>query len=317
MNWTLERARGLYDRPFMDLLMEAQTVHRAHAEANAVQLSALLSIKTGRCPENCSYCPQSAHYNTGLKSEPLMDLKEVKAAAIRAQAAGATRFCMGAAWRGPKDADVEAVCEMVEAVKSLGLESCATLGLLSASQAKRLKASGLDFYNHNIDTSPDFYPEIITTRQFEDRVETLRHARAAGLKLCCGGILGMGETTDDRLMMLVTLANWEEPPESIPINQLIPIPGTPLASQLAVDPLEVVRVIAVARLMMPGSVIRLSAGRARMDDCFQAWCFFAGANSVFHGDQLLTADNPSSSSDASLFARLGMHPMALPQEVPA
>jgi biotin synthase len=297
--------------------MEAQTVHRAHAEANAVQLSALLSIKTGRCPENCSYCPQSAHYNTGLKSEPLMDLKEVKAAAIRAQAAGATRFCMGAAWRGPKDADVEAVCEMVEAVKSLGLESCATLGLLSASQAKRLKASGLDFYNHNIDTSPDFYPEIITTRQFEDRVETLRHARAAGLKLCCGGILGMGETTDDRLMMLVTLANWEEPPESIPINQLIPIPGTPLASQLAVDPLEVVRVIAVARLMMPGSVIRLSAGRARMDDCFQAWCFFAGANSVFHGDQLLTADNPSSSSDASLFARLGMHPMALPQEVPA
>lgn len=271
-----------------------------------MQISTLLSIKTGGCPENCSYCPQSAHYQTGLQKEPLISVQEVVQAAIRAKSAGATRFCMGAAWRGPRDKDLALVCDMVDEVKKLGLETCVTLGLLNDSQAEKLKQAGLDFYNHNIDTAPEFYNKIITTRTFEDRVNTLESVRKSGIKVCCGGIIGLGETNDDRINMLVFLANLEEPPESVPINRLIKIPGTPLENQDPVDPFDFVRTIALARIIMPNSYVRLSAGRESMSDELQALCFMAGANSIFYGEKLLTTDNPIPEKDNRLFKRLGL-----------
>jgi len=304
--WTLEQARTIFALPFSEMLYEAQTCHRNHFAPNKVQISTLLSIKTGGCPENCSYCPQSARYQTGLKKEPLMALEEVLAAATKAKEAGASRFCMGAAWRGPKDKDLDQVCEMVTEVKKLGLETCVTLGLLKEGQALRLKEAGLDFYNHNIDTSEDFYSKIITTRTFQDRIDTLDKVRHAGLKVCCGGIIGMGEDNDDRIKMLVTLANLDGPPESVPINKLIRIPGTPLEGQKEVDPFDFVRTIALARILMPQSYIRLSAGREQMSDEMQALCFLAGANSIFYGEKLLTADNSIPEDDQRLFKRLGL-----------
>lgn len=304
--WTLESAEKIYHLPFSDLLFEAQSVHRANFSPNTVQISTLISIKTGSCPENCSYCPQSAHYETGLKKEPLMEIQDVVEAAKKAKAAGSTRFCMGAAWRGPRDQDLDVVCEMVSEVKKLGMETCVTLGLLKDHQAVALRDAGLDYYNHNIDTSPDHYGKIITTRTFEDRIKTIENVRKSGVKVCCGGILGMGETAKDRLEMLLVLANMEEAPESVPINQLIAIPGTPLADQTSVDPFDFVRTIAVARILMPKSYVRLSAGREQMSDELQALCFMAGANSIFYGEKLLTADNPVPEKDLSLFARLGL-----------
>ena len=304
--WTLEQAQKLFELPFLELIYKAQTVHIKHFECSEVQVSTLLSIKTGTCPENCSYCPQSGHYKTGLQKQPLMDLSEVLSAAKLAKANGSTRFCMGAAWRGPSDKDLNTVCNMVSEVKKLGLETCATLGLLKDDQAQQLKEAGLDFYNHNIDTSPEFYEQIITTRKFQDRIDTLEHVRDAGLKVCCGGIIGMGETNEDRMSMLVVLANMDVPPESVPINQLIPIPGTPLEKQHPVDGFDFVRTIAVARIMMPNSYVRLSAGREQMSDELQALCFMAGVNSIFYGNKLLTADNAAPDRDASLFMRMGL-----------
>lgn len=304
--WTLEQAQKLFELPFLELIYKAQTVHIKHFECSEVQVSTLLSIKTGTCPENCSYCPQSGHYKTGLQKQPLMDLSEVLSAAKLAKANGSTRFCMGAAWRGPSDKDLNTVCNMVSEVKKLGLETCATLGLLKDDQAQQLKEAGLDFYNHNIDTSPEFYEQIITTRKFQDRIDTLEHVRDAGLKVCCGGIIGMGETNEDRMSMLVVLANMDVPPESVPINQLIPIPGTPLEKQHPVDGFDFVRTIAVARILMPDSYVRLSAGREQMSDELQALCFMAGVNSIFYGNKLLTADNAAPDRDASLFMRMGL-----------
>ncbi len=306
ITWTLSQAQEIFNLPFNDLLFQAQTVHRANFKPNSLQISTLLSIKTGSCPENCSYCPQSAHHQTGLKKEPLIKIDEVIEAAKRAKAAGSTRFCMGAAWRGPKDQDLEKVCEMVKEVKSLGLETCVTLGLLKDHQASMLKEAGLDFYNHNIDTSEEYYEKIITTRTFADRLQTLENVRNANLKVCCGGILGMGETNDDRLKMLLELANLTEQPESVPINQLIKIPGTPLANVADVDPFDFVRTIALARILMPKSYVRLSAGREQMSDELQALCFMAGANSIFYGEKLLTADNPEPEEDNRLLQRLGL-----------
>ena len=307
--WSLEDASQLFALPFNNLLYKAHSVHGENFDVNSIQISTLLSIKTGLCPENCSYCPQSVHNNTGVTKEPLMVVEEVVEAAKRAKAAGSTRFCMGAGWRGPKDADLETVCKMVEEVKALGLETCVTLGLLKDHQAERLKESGLDFYNHNIDTSPEYYKEIITTRTFEDRLETLGHVRQSGIKVCCGGILGMGETMEDRLKMLVVLANLPEQPESVPINKLIPIPGTPLENSMPVDSFDFVRTIAIARIMMPKAYVRLSAGRESMSDELQALCFFAGANSIFYGEKLLTAKNPVPEKDNQLLERLGIHKM--------
>ncbi|MCE2991607.1 MAG: biotin synthase BioB [Alphaproteobacteria bacterium] len=304
--WTLERAKLIFNLPFNEIIYEAQTIHRKHFTPNEVQISTLLSIKTGSCPENCSYCPQSAHYQTGLKKEPLMALDDVLMAAKKAKEAGASRFCMGAAWRGPRDEDLEQVCTMVSEVKKLGLETCVTLGLLKDDQALRLKEAGLDFYNHNIDTSEEFYNKIITTRTFQDRIDTLDQVRKAGLKVCCGGIIGMGEDNDDRIKMLVTLANLDKPPESVPINKLIRIPGTPLEGQREVDPFDFVKTIALARILMPHSYIRLSAGREQMSDEMQALCLLAGANSIFYGEKLLTADNPIPENDQFLFERLGL-----------
>lgn len=304
--WTIEQAKSIFDLPFNEIIFEAQTIHRKHFAANEVQVSTLLSIKTGGCPENCSYCPQSAHYKTGLKKEPLMALRDVVIAAKKAKEAGASRFCMGAAWRGPTDDDLEQVCAMVSEVKKLGLETCVTLGLLKEQQAEKLKEAGLDFYNHNIDTSEDFYDKIITTRTFEDRLDTLGHVRKAGIKVCCGGIIGMGEDNATRIKMLVTLANLDEPPESVPINKLIKIPGTPLEGQEEIDPFDFVKTIALARILMPKSYVRLSAGREQMSDEMQALCFLAGANSVFYGEKLLTADNPIPQKDQLLFKRLGL-----------
>lgn len=304
--WTLEQAKSIFNLPFNQIIYEAQTIHRQHFAPNKVQISTLLSIKTGSCPENCSYCPQSAHYQTGLKKEPLMALDDVLMAAKKAKEAGASRFCMGAAWRGPRDEDLDQVCAMVSEVKKLGLETCVTLGLLKDDQALRLKEAGLDFYNHNIDTSEEFYNKIITTRTFQDRIDTLDQVRKAGLKVCCGGIIGMGEDNDDRIKMLVTLANLDEPPESVPINKLIRIPGTPLEGQKEVDPFHFVKTIALARILMPHSYIRLSAGREQMSDEMQALCFLAGANSIFYGEKLLTADNPIPENDQFLFERLGL-----------
>ncbi|WFU52049.1 biotin synthase BioB (plasmid) [Sinorhizobium terangae] len=304
-------ATKIYNLPFNDLLYRAQTVHRANFDPNAVQMSRLLSIKTGGCAEDCGYCSQSAHYPTGLKASKLMQVEKVIAEARKAKEGGATRYCMGAAWRSPKDRDMGAIVAMVRGVKALGMETCMTLGMLSPNQSATLADAGLDYYNHNIDTSERFYSEIITTRTFADRLETLSNVRDAGIKVCAGGILGMGETADDRISMLVTLANLPSPPESVPINMLIPIPGSKLADAAPVDPIEFVRTIALARILMPQSHVRLSAGRTEMTDEMQALCFFAGANSIFVGDTLLTTDNPGEDHDAGLFRRLGLKPMAL------
>lgn len=304
--WTFQEAKQVFELPFNDLLYKAQTIHRENFDPNSVQICTLLNIKTGSCPENCSYCPQSAHYNTGLKVEPLMAIDEVKKAAKRAKDAGSTRFCMGAAWREPKDEDVQLVCEMIKEVKKLGLESCVTLGLLEENQATTLKDAGLDFYNHNIDTSEEYYSQIITTRNFQDRIRTLEFVRAAGINVCCGGILGMGETNDDRIKMLLTLANLEKQPESVPINKLINIPGTPLENVHAIDKFDYVRTIALARIMMPKSYVRLSGARSTMSDEVQSLCFLAGANSIFYGETLLTQDNIIPEQDNKMFEKLGL-----------
>ena len=310
-DWTVDEVKALFAMPFNDLLFLAATVHRRHFDPNKVQLSRLLSIKTGSCPEDCKYCPQSAHYDTGLEKEQLMEIEKVLSAAAQAKAEGATRFCMGAAWRNPTDRDFGKVLKMVEGVKALGLESCATLGMLSTEQAGALAEAGLDYYNHNIDTSEEHYKEIITTRTFQDRLDTLANVRQAGMKVCCGGIVGMGETEDDRAAMLTTLATMEDHPESVPVNLLIRVPGTPLDGVKDTDPLEFVRTIAVARILMPKSHVRVAAGRQSMSDEMQALCFFAGVNSIFSGEVLLTAGNAAPNSDASLFDRLGLTPETL------
>lgn len=308
-DWTRDEARALYDAPFNDLLYLAQTLHRRFFDPNTIQKSQLISIKTGGCAEDCGYCSQSAHHKTGLAASKLMEVERVVSEAKRARDAGATRYCMGAAWRSPKARDMDAVCAMVEGVKALGLETCMTLGMLSDDDVARLKGAGLDYYNHNIDTSERYYAEIITTRTFAERLETLARVREAGIKVCAGGILGMGEERMDRVDMLVTLANLPQHPESVPINMLIAIPGTPLAATERIDPIEFVRTIALARILMPKSYVRLSAGRTEMSDETQALCFFAGANSIFVGDTLLTADNPQEDADAALFAKLGLKPL--------
>ncbi|WP_448102935.1 biotin synthase BioB [Luteibacter jiangsuensis] len=313
-DWSREEVERLFALPFNDLLFQAQTIHRQYHDPNAVQVSTLLSIKTGGCPEDCAYCPQAARYATGVKAEKLMSVEAVLAKAQAAKDAGASRFCMGAAWRSPKDRDVAKVAEIVNAVKSLGLQTCATLGMLTQPQADTLKAAGLDFYNHNLDTSPDFYGEIIHTREYQDRLDTLEHVRAAGLKTCCGGIVGMGESRAQRAGLLATLANLPEHPESVPINRLVQVAGTPLAGTEALDPFEFVRSIAVARILMPASVVRLSAGRETMDDALQALCFAAGANSIFYGEKLLTTGNPDVEHDRRLFERLGLKPMEVEVE---
>jgi biotin synthase len=312
-DWRLDEVLALFALPFNDLLARAQAVHRAHHDPNAVQVSTLLSIKTGACPEDCAYCPQSARFKTGLKVEKLMALDDVVVHARAARDAGATRFCMGAAWRGPRDKDLDKVATMVAEVKALGLETCATLGMLSAEQALRLKDAGLDYYNHNLDTSPEFYGEIISTRTYEDRLETLAHVRAAGMKTCCGGIVGMGESRADRAGLLAQLANLPAHPDSVPINRLVRVAGTPLEAETELEPLEFVRTIAVARILMPASMVRLSAGRESMDDALQALCFHAGANSIFYGEKLLTTGNPDTEADRALFDRLGLKPMPLPE----
>jgi biotin synthase len=305
-DWTLPEVEALFALPFMDLLFRAQRVHRAFQEPNSVQLSTLLSIKTGACPEDCAYCPQSVHYRTGLAREPLLELEAVRECATRARAAGATRFCMGAGWRQPKARELEAVAAMVRAVRALGLETCATLGMLTPAQAAELKEAGLDYYNHNLDTSAEFYAEIITTRTYQERLDTLAAVRSAGLKVCCGGIIGMGESVTDRAQMLRTLANLAEHPGSVPINRLVRVPGTPLADAADVDPFDFVRAIAVARVLMPRAHVRLSAGRETMSDELQALCLLAGANSIFYGEKLLTTGNPDVERDRQLFARLGV-----------
>ncbi|WP_386068185.1 biotin synthase BioB [Tahibacter sp. UC22_41] len=313
-DWTREEVLALFDLPFADLMHRAQQAHRANFDANAVQVSTLLSIKTGGCPEDCAYCPQSARYATGLKAEKLMSLDVVVERARQAKAAGASRFCMGAAWRSPKDKDVAKVAEMVGAVKALGLETCATLGMLQPEQAQALKTAGLDYYNHNLDTAPEFYGDVIKTREYQDRLDTLEHVRQAGLKTCCGGIVGMGETRDQRAGLLQTLANLPEHPTSVPINRLVQVAGTPLAGTALLDPFEFVRTIAVARLLMPLSMVRLSAGRAEMNDELQALCFLAGANSIFYGEKLLTTGNPDVEHDQALFRRLGIHAMQIVEQ---
>lgn len=304
--WSYEEAHNIFHLPFNDLIFKAHSLHKQNFNHNVLQISTLLNIKTGSCPENCSYCPQSAHYNTGLKKEPLMDIKQVLEKAKRAKEAGSTRFCMGAAWRGPRDEDLKLVCEMIKEVKKLGLETCTTLGLLKEAHAYQLKEAGLDYYNHNIDTSPKYYEKIISTRTFDDRIQTLEYISKAGINTCCGGILGMGETNEDRIQMILILANMAEPPKSVPINQLIRIPGTPLENQDSLDPFDLVRTIALARITMPKSAIRLTAGRENMSDELQAFCFFAGANSIFYGEKLLTAKNPVPEKDNLLFSRLGL-----------
>jgi biotin synthase len=308
-DWTREELRALFALPFPALIYEAQRVHRLYFDPTEVQISTLLSIKTGGCPEDCAYCPQSAKYATGIEATKIMDLGTVLAAARAAKAAGASRFCMGAAWREPKDRDLEKVCAMVAGVKALGLETCATLGMLTPAQARRLKSAGLDYYNHNIDTSPEYYGAIISTRVYQDRLATLDAVRTAGIHLCCGGILGMGETREDRVGMLLTLANLPQHPESVPINMLVRVAGTPLAETAPLDPLEFVRTVAVARIAMPKSVVRLSAGREEMSEETQALCFLAGANSIFYGPKLLTTPNPATERDRALMDKLGLRPM--------
>jgi len=309
-DWTRAEVRALFALPFPELIFRAAEVHRANFDPAEVQISTLLSIKTGGCPEDCAYCPQAAQYDTGVKAEKLMDLDAVLAEARAAKAAGAQRFCMGAAWRSPKDRDVENVSAMVAGVKALGLETCVTLGMLSGAQARRLKQSGLDYYNHNLDTSPEFYGEIITTRTYQDRLDTLAHVRQAGIHVCCGGIVGMGEGLEDRVGMIATLAGLPVHPESVPINMLVRVEGTPLAQAAKLDALDFVRTIAVARIAMPGSVVRLSAGREDMSEETQALCFLAGANSIFYGPKLLTTPNPGRDRDMALLDKLGLRPMA-------
>lgn len=313
-DWAIEDIEALFDRPFNDLLYAAQQIHRVHFDPNEVQISSLLSIKTGACPEDCAYCPQSAHHHTELERERLLPLEEVIEQARLARANGATRFCMGAAWRNPTDHNIERVAEMVQAVRAEGLETCVTLGMLEDRQARRLGEAGLDYYNHNLDTSPEFYGEIITTRVYNDRLRTLAHVREAGINVCTGGIVGMGESRRDRARLLQQLANLPQHPESVPINNLVQVEGTPLYGTQPIDPLEFVRVIAVARVLMPGSHVRLSAGRIGMSDELQALCFFAGANSIFYGEKLLTTDNPESLRDQELFSRLGIHIQKLPNQ---
>lgn len=305
--WTRDQVASLFDLPLMDLLFQAQTIHRENHDPNQIQLSSLLSIKTGACPEDCAYCPQSARYKTSVKSERLMPVEQIVEAAKQAKANGAGRFCMGAAWRSPKDGDIEAVAEAVAAVKALGLETCATLGMLSEDHAEQLNQAGLDYYNHNLDTSPEFYGEVITTRTYDDRLETLENVRQSGMKVCCGGIIGMGESQQDRVGLLTTLANLDPPPESVPINNLVKVPGTPLADLDNIDSFDFIRTIAVARILMPQSYVRLSAGREAMNDQMQALCFMAGANSLFYGDQLLTTGNATVDHDRKLFDRLGIN----------
>ncbi|HRO14482.1 MAG TPA: biotin synthase BioB [Paracoccus sp. (in: a-proteobacteria)] len=316
-HWTGAEARALHDLPFMELLFRAQTVHRRHFDPNRIQLSRLLSIKTGGCPEDCGYCSQSARHGSGLSASKLLEVERVIAEARKARDAGATRYCMGAAWRSPKERDMDQVVAMVEGVKALGMETCMTLGMLNGDQARRLRDAGLDYYNHNVDTSESHYANVVTTRSFADRLDTLAVVRDSGIKVCSGGILGLGEGHQDRVDMLVTLANLPEPPHSVPINMLIAIPGTPMENAEAVDPIDFVRTIAVARIMMPESHVRLSAGRTEMSDEMQALCFFAGANSIFVGDTLLTAGNPDEDKDMRLLAKLGMSPMVAHEHMPA
>lgn len=304
--WNRETAAQLYDMSFNDLLFKAHSIHRQFFSSNEVELCTLLSIKTGTCPEDCAYCPQSGHYKTGLQKEKLLSTEEIIKNAKAAKECGATRFCMGAAWRHPSDKDFTKVVEMIKEVKALGLETCVTLGMLTADQAEKLKESGLDFYNHNLDTSPEYYKQIITTRTYQDRLDTLGHVRNNNIKVCCGGIIGMGESREDRIGLLIELANLPTPPDSVPINRLIPVPGTPLAEAKTIDQFEFIRTIAVARIMMPSSIVRLSAGRESMSEEMQALCFFAGANSIFFGDKLLTTGNPDTEQDLQLFSKLGI-----------
>ena len=308
-DWTREEVRALFALPFPELIFRAAQVHRDNFDPSEVQISTLLSIKTGGCPEDCAYCPQSAKFETGVRAEKLMDLEAVLAEARAAKAGGASRFCMGAAWRSPKDRDLEKVCDMVEGVKALGMETCVTLGMLTGEQAQRLKTCGLDYYNHNLDTSPEFYGEIISTRTYQDRLDTLEHVRAAGINVCCGGIVGMGEKLDDRIGMIATLASLPVHPESVPINMLVRVEGTPLAQTAAIEPLDFVRTIAVARITMPASMVRLSAGREDMSEETQALCFLAGANSIFYGPKLLTTPNPGRDRDMALLDKLGLRAM--------
>ena len=316
-DWTLSEAEAVHALPFNDLLFHAQRVHRQHFEPNKVQISTLLSIKTGACPEDCAYCPQSVRYETGLARDELMEVADVVAAARAARESGATRFCMGAAYRSPKPRQLAVIKSMIREVGALGLETCATLGMLTPEQAVELKEAGLDYYNHNIDTSESFYGEVITTRTYRDRLDTLQAVRNAGLNVCCGGILGMGETTRDRVQMLLTLATLDVHPESVPINQLVQVEGTPLHGLPALDPLELVRTIATARILMPKAYVRLSAGRTDMSEAVQALCFLAGANSIFYGERLLTTPNPGRSRDQQLFERLGLEPEGAPGPVMA
>ena len=308
-DWSRDQVLALFDLPFPELMHRAASVHRECFDPREVQVSTLLSIKTGGCPEDCAYCPQSARYDTGLQAQKLMSVEDVIEKARQAKAAGASRFCMGAAWRSPKDKDVAKVAEMVGAVKALGLEACATLGMLNGEQARTLKAAGLDYYNHNLDSAPEFYGDVIKTREYQDRLDTLEQVREAGLNTCCGGIVGMGESRAQRAGLLQTLANLPEHPGSVPINRLVQVAGTPLHGTALLDPFEFVRTIAVARLLMPKSVVRLSAGRAEMSEELQAMCFLAGANSIFYGEKLLTTGNPDVEADQALFARLGLVPM--------
>jgi len=305
-DWSVDEIEALFSLPFNDLIFRAQQAHRDHFDANSVQLSTLLSIKTGGCPEDCKYCSQSARYNTEVESERLMALDEVLASARAAKERGATRFCMGAAWREPKGKSFDLVLEMVRGVKAMEMEACATLGMLSGEQAEKLKEAGLDYYNHNLDTAPEFYGNVITTRCFEDRLDTLRHVRSAGMSICCGGIVGMGESRRNRAGMVAQLARMAPHPESVPINMLVRIPGTPMANEEELDPFEFVRTIAVARITMPASHVRLSAGRDAMSEELQALCFLAGANSIFYGEELLTTGNQSADADQALFAKLGL-----------
>ena len=307
-NWTRDQVLALFNQPFNNLLFDAQVVHRQHFDPNQVQLSTLLSIKTGACPEDCKYCPQSARYDTGLEKEKLLELEQVIAAAKIAKASGSSRFCMGAAWRSPHDRDIPAVSAMIREVKALGLETCMTLGMLSEEQSENLASAGLDYYNHNLDTSKEFYGEVITTRTFQDRLNTLANVRNSGMKVCAGGIVGMGEEQQDRAGLLMALANLPVHPESVPINMLVKVAGTPMADQADLDPFEFIRTIAVARLMMPKSYVRLSAGREDMNEQMQAMAFMAGANSIFYCDKLLTTPNPKANTDMQLFERLGIKP---------
>jgi len=308
-DWSRQELLALFDLPFPELLFRAASVHRGHFDPAQVQVSTLLSVKTGGCPEDCAYCPQAQRYDTGVDAQKLMDTDSVVARARAAREAGASRFCMGAAWRSPKDRDIPKVAAMIREVKALGLETCATLGMLEGHQAKALKDAGLDYYNHNLDTAPDYYDSIIHTRQYQDRLDTLEHVRNAGLKTCCGGIVGMGETREHRAGLLLALANLPAHPDSVPINRLVQVAGTPLHGSAELDPFEFVRMIAVARIAMPRSMVRLSAGRESMSDELQALCFAAGANSIFYGEKLLTTGNPDTARDQALFARLGIRPM--------